>query len=295
MQFSFFILAAFTFQTFQSTKITDRQIYQDGGTWLINYTFNKNIYDKPEIIIDGWVSNSRVPNNSTSRHLILDDKPCCILFDCVEDERRCTAKFTSEVNNNTIKIKITHQHGIYGNLNPLMGSLKVKIKFDGNIVYDSFNLHEKNLFYPDLKIEIPLERMDKRYSINRSSLGSLHLEANIPNVQFYRFPEILVRCDSRIKFSFWYLIATRTEGECFIWLTQYKDTPSSWRKLDDSAVRKKLTTIGKWKKVEYVFRTEKEATTMLLEFKIAGDSDIGEMWVDCIEFKYLDKKEESGP
>ena len=56
-----------------------------------------------------------------------------------------------------------------------------------------------------------------------------------------------------------------------------------------------LKVVGFWTKVERVFQTEHEATTLGLEFKIVGDTEIGEMWVDDVRLEPVDCERLGGP
>jgi hypothetical protein len=39
--------------------------------------------------------------------------------------------------------------------------------------------------------------------------------------------------------------------------------------------------VGRWVHVERIFRTEPEATTLALDFRIVG-ADVGELWIDDV-------------
>ena len=106
-----------------------------------------------------------------------------------------------------------------------------------------------------------------------------------PGNQYYRFPERPVRYGTKMRLRFWYLIAAGTEGECRARVAQYKDTPTAWKVLTDGAHEEVLTTVGRWVKVERVFRTECEATTLALDFRISGGAEVGEMWIDDVSLE----------
>jgi hypothetical protein len=129
----------------------------------------------------------------------------------------------------------------------------------------------------------PEDRRDTKHAV--SGPDSLHLEAHVPGHQYYRFPERPVRYSTKMRLRFWYLIAAGTEGECKVGVIQYKDTPTSWRKLEAGGFEQCLKAVGRWTKVERIVQTESEATTLVLEFKIVGESEVGEMWIDdvCLE------------
>ena len=129
----------------------------------------------------------------------------------------------------------------------------------------------------------PEDRRDTRHYV--SAPDSLHLEAHIPGNQYYRFPERPVRYGTKMRLRFWYLIAAGTEGECRARVAQYKDTPTAWKVLTDGAHEEVLTTVGRWVKVERVFRTETEATTLALDFRISGGAEVGEMWIDDVSLE----------
>ncbi len=84
-----------------------------------------------------------------------------------------------------------------------------------------------------------------------------------------------------MRLRFWYLIAEGTEGQCLARVAQYRDTPTAWKVLAEGAHEECLTTVGRWVKVERVLRTEPDATTLALDFRISN-SDIGEMWIDDV-------------
>jgi hypothetical protein len=85
-----------------------------------------------------------------------------------------------------------------------------------------------------------------------------------------------------MRLTYWYFIAPGTEGECRSRIAQYKDTPTAWKVLTDGAHEECLTRVGRWVKVERIFRTECDATTLALDFRITSSTDIGEMWIDDV-------------
>ena len=84
------------------------------------------------------------------------------------------------------------------------------------------------------------------------------------------------------------MIAAGTEGECRAGVAQFKDTPTSWRILNSGGFEQCLKTVGRWTKVDRVIQTEPEATTLTLEFKIVGETEVGEMWVDDVSLEPVD-------
>ena len=85
-----------------------------------------------------------------------------------------------------------------------------------------------------------------------------------------------------MRLRYWYFIAAGTEGECRARVAQYKDTPTAWKVLSDGGHEEPLNAVGRWVKVERVFRTEPDATTLALDFRISSPCEVGEMWIDDV-------------
>ncbi len=181
-----------------------------------------------------------------------------------------------------VRLRLEHQHTLYGDYDPLLSMSAVEVKLGPVSVQDVVPLNcEQYLAQPRFAWpEPPVERRDTRHFV--SPPDSLHIEAHIPGHQCYRYPERPVRYTTKMRLRFWYLIAAGTEGECRLGFAQYKDTPTSWRKLNSGSFEQTLKTVGRWTKVEHVIQTEPEATIITLEFKIVGDTDVGELWIDDV-------------
>ena len=65
--------------------------------------------------------------------------------------------------------------------------------------------------------------------------------------------------------------------------------------LSHGAVEDCLKTVGRWTKFDRVVQIENEATKITLEFKITGDAEIGEMWIDDVKFEPLGCAGPCGP
>jgi hypothetical protein len=184
-----------------------------------------------------------------------------------------------------VRLRLEHHHILYGDYDPLLAIRDVELSLGGESVHDVLPLdYEQYLAQPKFTWpEPPEERRDSRHAV--SGPDSLHLEAHIPGHHYYRFPDRPVRYGTKLRLQFWYLIAAGTEGECRVRIAQYKDTPTSWRMLNSGGFEKCLNTVGRWTKVEHVFTTESEATTLALDFRIAGDTDVGEMWIDEVSLE----------
>jgi hypothetical protein len=194
-----------------------------------------------------------------------------------------------------VRLRLEHQHVLFGDYDPLLGMRAVEITLAGQTVRDLVPLdREQYLAQPRFAWpEPPDDRRDTRHSV--TGPDSLHLEAHIPGHHYYRYPDRPVRYGTPMRLRFSYLIAAGTEGECRVRVAQYKDTPTSWRMLNGAGFEKCLKVVGRWTKVEHVFTTDAEATTLALDFRIAGDADIGEMWIDDVSLEPVGCPGHCGP
>lgn len=194
-----------------------------------------------------------------------------------------------------VRLRIDHQHTLYGEYDPLLGTRAVQLSLGSFIVQDVVALDREQYlaqpkyFWPNP----PDDRRDTRYFI--SEPDSLHLEADVYGHRAYRYQELPVRYDTRIKLQFWYLIASGTEGECCVRVGQNKDTPHAWRQLHEAAFEEPLTAVGRWTKFERTLQIKPEATKLILEFKITGDRNVGEMWIDDVCLRPLNRNLNGGP
>ena len=125
---------------------------------------------------------------------------------------------------------------------------------------------------------MPEERDTQYYC---SGPDSLHVAAHLPGNAYFRFAEIPVRYDTKMRLRFSYLVAAGTEGTCRARVTQFKDSPVAWKVLTDGRREVPLNLVGRWTQVELVFRTDPKATTLALDFRIDGDAvEVGEFWID---------------
>jgi hypothetical protein len=194
-----------------------------------------------------------------------------------------------------VRLRFDHQHILYGDYDPLLGVRTLELSLSGMVVRDVVPLdREQYVAQPKFTWPEPPEgRRDTRHAV--SGPDSLHLEVHVQGHQSYRYPDRPVRYSTKMRLRFWYLIAAGTEGECRVVLAQYKDTPISWGQLDKGCYQQTLKNVGRWTKVERIIQTEPEATLVTLEFKIDGDTDIGEMWVDDVSLEPVGCSTPAGP
>ena len=194
-----------------------------------------------------------------------------------------------------VRLRLEHQHILYGEYDPLLAVRAVTLTLGSASVGDVVPLdREQYLAQPRFTWpEPPEERRDTRHAV--SGPDSLHLEAHVPGHQYYRYLERPVRYSTKMRLRFWYLIAAGTEGDCKVRVAQYKETPISWRMLNNGGFEQCLKTVGRWTKVERIIQTESEATTLTLEFKIVGDTEVGEMWIDDVSLEPVGCDGPGGP
>jgi MAM domain, meprin/A5/mu len=194
-----------------------------------------------------------------------------------------------------LRLRIDHDHILYGDYDPLLGIRTVELCFGSSVVRDVVPL-DREQYLAQPKYTWP-EPPDDRRDTGRfvTAPDSLHLAADVAGHQSYRFQERPVRYSTKMRLRFWYLIAAGTEGEARVRIAQNKDTPLLWRQLHEATVEEQLKTIGRWTKYECIIQTEPEATRLILEFKIVGEVDIGEMWIDDVNLEPLASSAPIGP
>ncbi len=274
--------------------------------------------------IEGWLSNSRVSSHAVPRFSTLSvSGPSGLsatadVIVSADESQRCRERVVLQVWNGDdssappdpiakavvravdldkqpvlsfapgaivrVRLRFEHQHFLYGDYDPLLGRRSVELRLGSAVLRDVLPMDsEQYLAQPKFNWPVPPEeRRDTRHFV--SAPDSLHLEAHVPGNQYYRFPERPVRYGTKMRLRFWYLIATGSEGECRAQIAQYKDTPTAWKVLSEGAHQQCLTTVGRWVSVERIFRTEPDATTLALDFRISG-ADIGEMWIDDVSLE----------
>ncbi len=193
-----------------------------------------------------------------------------------------------------VRIKLDHAHFLYGDYDPLLGTRDLKCQLGSASFSDALPLdRERYVAQPLYNWPAPPE--DRRDTgVFFSAPDSLHLEAHVPGNQYYRFPERPVRYATKMRLRYYYFIAAGTEGECHARVAQYKDTPTAWKVLTRGGHEECLNTVGRWVKVERVFRTEPDATTLALDFRISG-ADVGEMWIDDVTLEPIGCPIVAGP
>ncbi len=199
-----------------------------------------------------------------------------------------------------IRIRFGHEHFLFGPYNPLLGKRDLSIRLGSDVITDTLPLNQQQ--YAAFPHEewgvIPEDRLDTMHFVSKPD--SLHLEAHVPGNLSYRFAEKPVRYSTKMRLSFWYLVAPDTRGDFKFQLVQYKDSPHGWEVLHAGMIEKTYYTIdrtckpvdqrknvaGRWMHVEHILRTESQATSAALTFRISNSPDnIGEVWIDDVVFE----------
>jgi hypothetical protein len=185
-----------------------------------------------------------------------------------------------------LRLRLEHRHVVYGTYDPLLGLRPLEIAIGAVRLSDVLPLdHEQHVAQPARNaFDTPDDRRNTQYFL--SAPDSLHLAAHIPGNAFFRFPEVPIRYGTKMRLRFSYLIAAGTEGTCRARITQYKDSPIAWKVLADGRREELLSTVGRWTQVEIILRTELDATTLALDFRIEGaDVEAGELWIDDVSLE----------
>lgn len=290
----------------------DYRLRHDGGTVLVS---------TPGAVcarVEGWVSNSRAASHALPRwsSLVISGRSGCQastdVIASIDEDQRCRERAVLWVGTADgedgpsspsasapaaakpipnlqltpgatfrVRLRLEHRHAVYGSYDPLLGPRTLELSLGAATLRDTLPL-DRELHVAQARsawTDPPVDRRDPRHFV--SAPDSLHLEAHIPGNESYRYPDQPVRYETRMRLRYWYLIAPGTEGECFARITQFKDSPSSWRDLPRGSSEAHLATAGRWTRVEQLFRTEPDATTLTLDFRIDG-ADVGELWIDDV-------------
>ncbi len=187
-----------------------------------------------------------------------------------------------------VRIRFEHQHILHGDYDPLLGRRDLELRLGATTFHDALPLDREQYraqprgTWP----EPPTEVKDSRHFV--TAPDSLHLDADLPGANYYPFPQRKVRYSTRMRLRFWYRIAPGTEGELHARIAQYCERPDSWKPLTDGSSDIHLSTAnGSWVRFETIIRTEAEATTLQLDFRITP-CDVGEVWIDDVVLEPAD-------
>ncbi|HEX8203386.1 MAG TPA: hypothetical protein VF590_23120 [Isosphaeraceae bacterium] len=301
--------------------VLDRTIAQDRGDWQVDYRLRHDgatrlVVTPGEVVarVEGTVSNSRAVGHARPRRSAVviagatGMRAVAQVIASADEDRRCRERAVLWVGADgsapaaaadpgaagagplldlapgasfRVRLRLEHLHAVYGPYDPLLGQRSLELGLGAAALRDTLPLdHELHVAQARPSWPAPpADRRDTRQFV--SAPDSLSLEADVLGHQAYRFPEQPVRYATPMRLGFWYLIAPGTEGECLARVTQYRDSPTFWKTLTSGSFEERLTEVGRWVRVEHVFRTESEATTLALDFQIDG-ADVGQLWIDDV-------------
>ncbi len=304
--------------------VVERVLAQDQGDWQVDYCLKLEGTERLVLTpaelgarVGGWLSNSRVAVHATPRR-----SECTVagqsgptatseVIASPDEALRCRERAVLRVWTGPardagatravdpeplstvtvepggllrVRLRLEHQHCLYGDYDPLLGRREVELHLGSATIRDALPLdREQYLAQPkDTWTEPADDHKDTRQFV--SGPDSLLLEAGVPGNQYYRFPERKVRYSSRMRLRFWYMVAPGTEGEFKARIAQYRESPNAWKVLSDGGSEHTLKTVGRWVKFEKVIKTEPEATTLALDFRIAN-AEVGEVWIDDVSLE----------
>src|ERR1700723_2081653 len=108
--------------------LQEEKVNQVSPEW--NYTYRLAEGDRPQILLEGWVSNSRLPRHSSPKKSILSStSDSCELITSDKEDDRCREKLFYKIIGDKLNITIKHDHGIYGQYEPLYGTRKLTLNF----------------------------------------------------------------------------------------------------------------------------------------------------------------------
>lgn len=302
-------------------SLVRRSARQDQGGWIVDYRIRNEtgsgIVIAPselEAKSEGWVSNSRVDGHAVPRRAIASlradqkgkDAGIAEVIASPDGAAICRERLSLSIHTDDspppsppaksvdpislapgasglLRLRFEHEHAPSGPYDPLLGERTLALRVGGETFHDVVPLdQEEYLAQPRFEWpEIPEDLRDSSRFV--SAPDSLHLEADLPDRRIHRFPDRPVRYGSRMRLSFWYLIAQGTLGECRVRLTQ-----SNERSLRGGGFDEELTTVGRWTRVEWLVPIEYDAATVGLDFRISSETGVGEMWIDDVALDPVD-------
>ncbi len=308
--------------------VVERVLAQDQGDWQVDYCLKNDgpaslalppaeVYAR----VEGWLSNSKVAVHATPRRsectIAGASGPAAVaeVIASPDEALRCRERVVLQLRAGQagnaagprggdpqplaaltvepggllrVRLRLEHQHSLFGDYDPLLGRRELELRLGAATVRDLLPLDREQ--YQALPRDTWPEPADEHKDTRHFLTGpdSLHLEADVPGNQYYRFPERKVRYSTRMRLRFWYMIAPGSEGEFKARIAQYRESPSAWKVLSDGGSEHSFTAAtGRWVKFERVIKTEPEATTLALDFRIAN-AEVGEVWIDDVSLTPVD-------
>lgn len=186
-----------------------------------------------------------------------------------------------------VRLRLGHDHFLYGSFDPLLGERELRLRLGPGELVDQIDLVEplrRVSHAPGWPAwEPPVDRRDA--NIYLTAPHSLRLSAHAPGQGYFRTSGP-VKYDTRMRLSFWYLLASDAEVEGCARVSQLMQGPAVWKPLHGGQLDIPLSQRGQWVRVDRVIRTQREATTLSIEFRAHGE--LGELWIDELRLEPLD-------
>ena len=151
-----------------------------------------------------------------------------------------------------VKVRISHEHDVYGPIDPLLGERTMTATIGPGRIYDIFFLDREVsplIIIPKLELTKTLDGKEEDLFSNfkdthyyHSAPDSIHLAADERGMWQLRFSDIPVRYGTKVKLVFWYAIAKPSEGVYMTSITEYNDSKSSGQVIEDAGFQEILWT-----------------------------------------------------
>ncbi len=186
-------------------------------------------------------------------------------------------------------VLLEHDHSVHGRYDLLLGERLVHVMLGSASFRDTITLVADTL-PPQPVLQQPLpDRLDTQHG--RCGKPSLYVAAHIPGLQYYRFDDMSVPHTTQYRLRFWYYVAMGTRSTCRVRVSEYRDTPTSWKRLEECGFDVCLSGEGSWQFFERSFWTNERTTTLAVDFRLMG-SDVGELWISDPKLELVDGRRE---
>ena len=185
-----------------------------------------------------------------------------------------------------VRLRLEHDHFLYAPYEPLLGvrSLELRLgpaRLDDRVPFERL-LNTKPAIPRWPVLHPPAEYEDRQVCLTPPH--SLRLTTDQPGGASFRYSGP-VRYDTLMQLSFWYLLSDEASEPAQLRLSQLKQGPALWKPLGSGSKEEKLNQETRWTRVVRTFRTEPEATHLIVEFRLVGAT--GSLWIDDVHLEPL--------
>ena len=310
----------------ESVAIIDRDVSRNGSSWLVRYQLQylgaspvKITADDITVSYEAWVSNSHCKPHTVARksrvtfNLARGNRALTTVIANKKESQQCKEYITcslamgdqpppidvvSETDFLSVTLQpqqifwlclsIKHHHFLYGKYDALMGRREISVNFGFAKFSDVLEMNDEHHDSDLLGVlsALPPERLDAAQF--HSPPDSLLITIADDSLQDFRFDDMPVRYDTKIKLTFWYLIAYRNSGECRVRLMQYQDGDGACYRLDD-LLDENLKISSGWQYFEKILTTGNKTNTVALDFRIIYAKE-ATFWIDDVSLTPVSQK-----